>query len=131
MTIENMIQLIIAIVPAVIAYLGAVYQYKNKLELVREQNKTELDKVIKQLEEERYKTDKEIEKLKLEKDNDIERIEAETNKEISVLQAQYETKKDETLENKLWEGMGDDLIKSFKNNFDLDKLMKDEIDKNI
>ena len=131
MTTEKLIQLIIAIFPAILAYFGAIYQYKNKLELVKEQNKSELDKVIKQLEEERYKTDQEIEKLKLEKDNDIERIEAETNKEISILQAQYKTKKDETLESKLWEGMGDDLIKAFKNNFDLDKLMKAEIDKKL
>lgn len=75
MTIKNLIQLIITIVPAVITYFGAVYQHKNKLELVKEQNKNELDKVIKQLEEERYKTDKEI---KTWKDSDIERIEVET-----------------------------------------------------
>lgn len=125
---DNLIQIAIGIVPALLAYLGAIYQNKNKLELVKEQNKIELEKVIKQLEEERYKTDQEIEKLKLEKDNDIERMEAETEKEIRLLQEKSKARQGETLENKLLDELGDEFIGAFKENIDFgsEKTMRTE-----
>jgi len=127
---DNLIQIAIGIVPALLAYLGAIYQNKNKLELVKEQNKIELEKVIKQLEEERYKTDQEIEKLKLEKDNDIERMEAETEKEIRLLQEKSKARQGETLENKLLDELGDEFIGAFKENIDFGDLIKKELKKN-
>lgn len=127
---DNLIQLGIAIVPALLAYFGAIYKNKNKLELVKEQNKTELEKVIKQLEEERYKTDKELEKLKLEKDNDIQRIEAETEKEIKLLKEKSKARQGETLENKMIDELGDEFMGAIKENINFGDSIKKELEKN-
>ncbi len=122
---EYFINLLIAVIPAGIAYFAAIKQSKIKVELAKNQNQTEIDKVIKQLEEERYKTDKEIEKLQLEKDNDIARLVAGTEQEIRILTAKYENEKDGKLNDKMFDMLGGPFIESFTKNIDMDQLIKD------